>query len=375
MAAAKVLLCVFVLALAKIETSREEDEAEVGNEILREVYQTIQAEEDEADDTRRFYTTLQVGIAPEFVDCKNKETNKDPAFPSSCFEGSSDTRLKQLDSLVSATVGKFRKSPGSLNVFSAPEWFFRKQSEAFSKDEMAAIIAQLKRMSKSYPGLLLAPGSIFWGVQDKNGKWIIFNCAPVLMNGRVVTFHCKSGEDDHLSYDEVWGPSQNTPLANNERASTRKLDKKIFEVGNLRMGMDICLDHTSNPVCFSNALPGSETLDVLLLEAASMHFHPDKSKISPGGVVIRCDGAQASANVGAQVLLNGVTGPCKPRTIFDEATNPLFNGWTDCASHDQLGSTPVDSGSHPSDLVYIWRDIPLLQLSKGKGALQPPASR
>jgi hypothetical protein len=226
---------------------------------------------------------------------------------------------------------------------------------------MLDIVSALKVLSLSHPELLLAPGTIFWGILD-HAEWLIFNCAPILYGGVLLTFHCKSGEDDHLSYDEVWAASDSkSESAKSERASCRKLDKKLFQVGTLRVGVDICLDHTTNPVCFSNAVPAGETIDVLVLLAASMHFHPDKSRLTRGGMVIRCDGAQATPDQGAQVLLQESGSSCSPRTMFDESTNPLFSDFVDCASHFQVGKSCVDTPKALADLVYMWLDIPILQ--------------
>lgn len=351
---ALLVLLLATLALAKFGRSQEE----AGNAVLREVYQELQSEEEDESRTTNF-KQIQIAIAPVYTDCKNKKVSH--LYPSDCFNGDAKSRVSHLKGLIFAAMSKFRSGvPGLLSAFFGPEWYFRRQTSPFSKQEMTEIVDDLKELSAANPTLLLAPGTIFWGIQDGK-EWLIFNCAPILFGGRLLTFHCKSGEDDHLSYDEVWAANDKSEPAKNERASCRKLDKKLFWVGDLSVGVDICLDHTSNPVCFSKAVPAGQTIDVLLLLAASMHFHPDKSKITRGGMVIRCDGAQASPEQGAQVLLTRASGSCSPRAIFDESTNPLFSDFVDCSSHFQLGKSCVDKPTVLADLLYVWLDIPLLK--------------
>lgn len=295
---------------------------DIGNAILRRVYsglgdmtqtqEEIDAEEKEAARNPQ-YMDIMVAMAPLFTDCKNTrrkatEDSSGVPYPTSCFDGTHQTRHEHLQRLMQSASSQFDEVLNNkrwrifdpdkiLKAFLAPEWFFRAQKDAFTQDEMAEIVESLKRLSvtPAYDGWLISPGTIYWGIQDSSqgNKVVVFNCAPIVFGGKLLSFHCKNGQDDHLSFNEVWGESNkvSTAAARDGRQYCGKLDNKVFKVSGYQWGMDICLDHNINPVCFSKSLPPGQKLDVLMIEAAAMHFHPLKAKLSQGGLVLRCDGA------------------------------------------------------------------------------------
>jgi len=237
---------------------------------------------------------------------------------------------------------------------------------------MLTIVEGVKKLSREqYQGWLLAPGTIYWGVQQGD-KWVIFNCAPIVRNGNMLSFHCKKYQDDHLSGIELWGQSDQGDVSRDEQSFCRQLNNPIFEVGNLLVGMDICLDHTCKPVGLSESMASYKGLDILLLVAAAMHFHFDKASIVDNGLVLRCDGASADPIWGTQVFRKGSLLPCAYReNIFHDKPedDAMRHGYRNCAYARTIGSTAVDYDRATVDYLVFYGPLPLPHAMKS-----PPES-
>jgi hypothetical protein len=225
----------------------------------------------------------------------------------------------------------------TLPVFMGPEWFFRRAEGVYSEAERDEIIEALKAMSrKSFGGLLMVPGTIFWGNQEGSStgssRWEVFNCAPVIYDGEEVLRCYKLCENDIRRVEDRekrWGmynpvttagvalgaipmPSTYEELrsvppvfnrANVERyaAGLRYQGPgsvphgNLFTVEGIRFAIDVCRDHGQGILAmrYANDEPEPEPVDVHLTVSSGMEIQPQCVVAREGGYFAICDGNRA----------------------------------------------------------------------------------
>ncbi|CAN5739945.1 hypothetical protein BH23ACT12_BH23ACT12_19660 [soil metagenome] len=109
---------------------------------------------------------------------------------------------------------------GTLRLFIAPEWYFRpskRSAIAYQLKDMKLIVKTIVDLSHQLPTTLILPGTVYWG-QKERGETRVFNCAPAVFNGKLLSLHHKLDNADTFSSrkEEVWG-----------LRSAGKLDRKL----------------------------------------------------------------------------------------------------------------------------------------------------
>jgi hypothetical protein len=152
-----------------------------------------------------------------------------------------------------------------LTIFVAPEGYFsfldmdaRKESHGrhqYTKEQFLQIVAELRGFSRSFPNILIIPGSILWfeapaeepiresDKRQPEPKHIeyTYNTSPVVYNGKVFLYnkHVDTGGDID-------------PARHNQRMKMQEIGRApfdrfssvgYFDVGGLRIGLEICGDH------------------------------------------------------------------------------------------------------------------------------------
>ena len=217
-----------------------------------------------------------------------------------------------------ATTLKYRKDlkkDGVLNLFVAPEFYFRppREPRAYSGAVYAAISDVLAQTIGSSPALkhwLVIPGTIVWYRETfafNGDKWRVDQNTALVINGAVGYMGGKLIEKMRPSrIDGV--PSQRLPNEKkleginfdgdwiNRAEYYQRTDMwtsikdHIIEFGGLRIGTEICADHS-----VLKMFP-DQTGDIIvqLLISCGMAMRPKNIVVKPGGYAMRCDGHYGS---------------------------------------------------------------------------------
>ncbi len=223
--------------------------------------------------------------------------------------------------------------PDTLAIFMAPEWYFRPKTYAYTREEMLETVQDLIEKSAvgSLRNMLIIPGTIFWGeVISKGGirspkVMRVYNCAPVIKGGRILSLVHKLNEADIVDKKrEVWGIQsleQAAQLSHQVLADLGQTEGGIdvqgfFEIGDLRFAIDICKDHSDKrlkqiikssidaeadfPDDWTNLLDAAKLQilnaynakyrDIHLLTTCGNMERNDGVVAKTGGYVLRCDG-------------------------------------------------------------------------------------
>lgn len=161
-----------------------------------------------------------------------------------------------------------------LKMFVAPEYYFsghgitQKGSttiSSLSRSDKHGLYRKIAQSSALFPNILIVPGSIAYSKARGLSKRKYYNVCPIAAKGRIIHKYYKQSNDDFKSKD--YGST--------------------FKFGDLRFGIEICLDHGEKKL---SQAAGSGTVDVQVL--ISDGFAPSTLGIvAPAGkgAVVFCD--------------------------------------------------------------------------------------
>jgi len=247
-------------------------------------------------------------------------------------------------------------APGTLlNVFMAPEFFFRGPLGAYSMDEVQLVTQRLQAMvcGAEWKDWLFVFGSIL-GVSaptfatppyniDPSKDKEVYNFTLTQLGGTEST----SGVGANAVVKELQSTcdfiaSSSTPGAlltantdyigagasgiGREQQQLAYDGAAIFQQAGLTWGLEICLDHysqrrDSGRLQRSPQLPGEQQIQVQLVPAGGKSIRQAQTMAMPGGFIFNCDGANGSSAALMQVDARGLP-PTYPLTnIPPSATN------------------------------------------------------
>jgi predicted amidohydrolase len=173
---------------------------------------------------------------------------------------------------------------GGVRVVIAPEYFFsdrgmvgkNKNIEgplAMGRDDKHDLYNGLKKISSKAGDLVIVGGSIFYK-KTVGGNVEGYNVCPVLQNGGFLTKQYKDNDDSNLRYGD--------PGATYEH----KTAAPYFKVGGVRLGVEICADHTWHKLkdWANNA---GKTIDIHIIISEGSAVQPQY--VVAQSYVIHCD--------------------------------------------------------------------------------------
>ncbi|MCB9284637.1 MAG: hypothetical protein H6563_11225 [Lewinellaceae bacterium] len=225
--------------------------------------------------TERYYSPNKEDLGP-FLD-DGPVLNAD-GIQSSGLNDQGDIlkRLEYLINQIKKAETNLKDDPKVLRLFVAPEWFFRRKDRPYYLKEATTMLDELLKESLSPPlnSWMIVPGTILWG--DKTGeKWTIYNVAPVVCDGKLLSLVHKDQEGSDIPEGENgnynWGiydvpipprSADNSPEALEERKKKvhdmsvrviKELGKPLgdtdtqgyFSCRNIQFGLCICADQNS----------------------------------------------------------------------------------------------------------------------------------
>ena len=166
------------------------------------------------------------------------------------------------------------------DIVIAPEWLFLPGRD---HGAFRAIIDRLQAMTRGWSGLLL-PGTM--ALVDHRGRYR--NLALAISDGHVVHTYAKREDGDDMAMARTLGsygsPARWVP---GERPG-------IFAWRDLRVGMEVCLDHSVGRLrCDISAEPGPP-LALQLVTASGANANPSALAIGVGGLLVLADGLMGS---------------------------------------------------------------------------------
>lgn len=230
-----------------------------------------------------------------------------------------------------------------LNVFMAPEFFFRGPLGAYSMDEVAMVTGQLQAMVKGpeWVDWLFVFGSIL-GYASQTRDTPPYDIDPALpkevynftltqqgglgdtpgIGAHAILKELKSTADfisssatpDALLTGNVEYLGAGNSGAGREQQQVAYDGAGIFTQAGITWGVEICLDHYSNlqntgRLQRSPQLPGEQQIQVQLVPSGGMSIHDPQTMAMPGGFVFNCDGyGNGSARL-KQVTAAGAPAP------------------------------------------------------------------
>jgi hypothetical protein len=285
--------------------------------------------------------------------------------------------------------------PGdTLNVFMAPEFFFRGVSGAYQMDDVQLAITILQGMAAdpewadwvfvfgtilgvSSPTLKTPPYDI-----DPLAAKEVYNFALVQLGGvaaqgdtgaRVVMKELMSGVDfiaaaanpgglllgdvQHLPPSTSGGPGREQQVVNYDGAG-------VFELAGITWGLEVCLDHldTVGRLQKSPQLPGENLIQLQLVPSCGMSVQAASVITQFGGYVFNCDGSRNTrhSTVAEQV-------PPLTEVVLSTST-PVSNAPIQLQSTSPVQDVPISSlyASGPGVVnVYPARSLPAQQTVPG----------
>ena len=252
--------------------------------------------------------------------------------------------------------------PGdTLNVFMAPEFFFRGPSGAYQMDDVQLAILKLQAMAAqdewtdwvfvfgtilgvSSPTLKTPPYDI-----DPLAKKEVYNFALVQQGGvaaqgdtgaRVVMKELMSGVDfiaaaanpgglllgdvQHLAPSTSGGPGREQQVLNYDGAG-------VFSLAGITWGLEVCLDHRDSVhrLQKSPQLPGENLIQLQLVPSCGMSVQAASVITQFGGYVFNCDGSRNSHSTLAELvppladIVLAISTPVGNEPIALQSTSPV----------------------------------------------------
>ena len=236
------------------------------------------------------------------------------------FSGADKSSYDQFhDALGRADAMMTKHGDGSeLKMFVAPEYYFSGHSitesggtsiSSLSRSDKHGIYDKIAKSSKSFPEILIVPGSIAYSKARGFSKRKYYNVCPIAANGRIIHKYYKQANDTYQSADD---------FKTKDYGAT-------FKHANLDFGIDICLDHGHKML--KNSL-GTATVDVHILIADGAAPTPLSIAASTnGGVMVFCNMAGRGKNGVLSVFANKFGNPnTKAPDMVAEMTQPLTGG-------------------------------------------------
>lgn len=173
-------------------------------------------------------------------------------------------------------IRNYLKDP-ELDILVAPEYFFY-FGKPCTREEFENDLEELVDMSSGKHTLLM-PGTFMW--DDGNGN--VYNTLPIICDGNVILNYDKrtnGGEREILDdrFNKTYAPG---------------VKPGRFECKNLRMGVELCSDHSYATL----RNEGTDDLDLQLLVAAGKGLNWKKLALKEEGYLLRCDGYQPETEV------------------------------------------------------------------------------
>ena len=317
--------------------------------------------------------------------------------------GLSDDAKKRLRRLAAVVEKAHSELVGdqdtTLKVFMAPEFYFRPEaatnSHTYSQEERGKILAALGLMFKDakFDHWLIVPGTVLANIPVvplTNPKtYYYYNTAIAIQGGT----NCKLTaieKQQPSSIDGVpvnGGITSTTVAAGNykehfEQWSQRK--QRMFRVGGIQMGLDICLDHCG-PAAFNPAgavviqdtlrvtkrvvneflaqppLPAPlPELSLHLLTAGGMPVVPQSLAAKNGGYMLRTDGHPGMNPTINFKRITNYTTPAGATNFYNIATGnpnpaPALNGFSntfpDCPVANMVDVAAINTSALAGSLV------------------------
>ena len=206
---------------------------------------------------------------------------------------------------------------GVLNVFMAPEFFFRGNKGAYDMDNVSYAIEKLQKMvaADEWKDWVFVFGTILgFSSSDNTDKKEVYNFSLIQQGGvasgshntRVVTKELKSGIDfiaasadpDAMLLGEVEHMASGYQGPGKEKQQVNYDGAGIFELAGVTWGLEICLDHLQgvNRLLNSPSLPGETEIQVQLVPSGGMNINAASVVAQEGGYVFNCDGLNIASS-------------------------------------------------------------------------------
>jgi hypothetical protein len=214
-------------------------------------------------------------------------------------------------------------SEDTINVFMAPEFFFRGDNGAYQMDEVSYAIERLQSLAAApvWEKWVFVFGSLVATFVDDSGGGVAYNFALVQQGGvtaygdsgaRVVTKELKSGIDFISTHANpggiLWGDVGHMPSG--DPGPGRELQQAnydgagIFDLNDITWALEICLDHGVGRLQRSPQLPGEKVVQVQLVPSCGMEVQEFSVVAGDGGLVFNSDGG-GFGNTVNQVAIAG----------------------------------------------------------------------
>ncbi|CAN7603905.1 hypothetical protein [Polaromonas sp. LjRoot131] len=282
----------------------------------------------------------------------------------------------------------------TLNVFMAPEFFFRGVNGAYGMDDVQLVIATLQGMAAK-PGWtdwLFTFGTIL-GVSSPTFKTAPYDIDP-LANKEVYNFALVQqggvasqgdtgavvvmkelmsgvdfiataanpgglllGEVNHLAPSTTGGPGREQQVLNYDGSG-------VFSLAGITWGLEVCLDHlgTVRRLQKSPQLPGQDLIQLQLVPSCGMGVQAPSVVTQFGGYVFNCDGSGAARH---STLAEQVP---PLRNVVMSSSTPVSNDPIALQGTSPVLEVPVDhlyaSGAGVVN-IYPARAIPAQQTVPG----------
>lgn len=250
------------------------------------------------------------------------------------------------------------KSPGTLKVFVAPEFYFKvaKPSADYSKsgspgkygaysfNVMQNMLACLKAVYTSQSAIslgtlrnwMIVPGTIVSEIPWKSGKYqdvnTYLNTAPVIKAGEkdapfhfVQKHYVSSIDGPPMSRGLfVKGGPYEAALAKLKKSGLDDDKARFFTMDNISFGLEVCLDHAMGVLkgtCDKSFI--KHRPDIHLVISCGMTLHDDKVTARSNGYAMICDGIQPLAGIKKVVVAGQSLGPYEPADAAVDIPKPL----------------------------------------------------
>lgn len=281
--------------------------------------------------------------------------------------------------------------PGdTLNVFMAPEFFFRGPSGAYQMEDVQRIITTLQSYAAlSYWGDWLFVFGTILGTSSPTRKTPPYDIDPlarkevynfalvqqggVLQQGDagavVVMKELMSGVDflataagpnslllgevNHLAPSTTGGPGREQQMLNYDGAG-------VFSLAGITWGLEVCLDHRDSVrrLQKSPQLPGENLIQLQLVPSCGMSVQAPSVATQFGGYVFNCDGSGAARHSTLAEQVPPLTGiPLSSSTPVPDVSISLDNG-TQVDISDIYPSGPGVLNIYPVRALPVQQTVP-----------------
>ncbi len=332
---------------------------------------------DHSDQKKIFSGYPDMKVAADIVNRTNVLASKPPIYTVNLLGSQSAVKMVKGDADVfsrvqrfltalelAATTIKYRKDlkkDGVLNLFVAPEFYFRPPEEPRSYTEdmyrsIAEVLMETIGQAEALEHWLVVPGTIMWTQQytdidyleNTSKRVLIDQNSTYVINGGV---ELRGGQKvDKYTPSQIDGlPSQR--LANDEkmdgiefegdwlyRAEFMKrkdiwpsFSDHIVSFGGVKIGVEICKDHG----VLKTYPKTTGDISAQLVVACGKPLSPANAATVPGGILMRCDGHHGPGIRWDQRFVTRYSDIPNGSDRWDDKARAVFNP----SNQDLLGST------------------------------------